>query len=496
MNKDLEFINKEQKDIVLLGQISELLDWDNKVCMPKKGLDSRAEQISMINQQIHERFTSNKLFKCIKNLRNKKLNSKDKLVVEKFYKDIIRSRKLPSEFVKELSNTVTKATAVWEKAKETNDFKLFRPYLEKIVKLKRKECEYVNFPGHAYNSLLDEFEEGMTVEKLIPIFEELKKELVLLLNDIKNNPPYKVQRKKFGKFNWSVEVQEKIGRIKSRQMGMDPEESRIDVYTHPFMTSIGTEDVRITTMYNEKDPLFPFFSTMHETGHALYELGFAKNLRESILHYAPSFGMHESQSRIWEEIIGKNVASLKNSYSLFRKGFPQQMKNISFKDFYREINFVEPSLIRITADEVTYCLHIILRFELELALIEGKLKVKDLPSAWNSKMHDFFGIVPATDSLGVLQDCHWSNGSFGYFPSYAIGSMYAAQLFNQMNKGLLIEVGKGNYKPVLSWLRKNVHNYGRTLSSEEIVKKCCGRGLNCDDFISYLRNKYSKIYQI
>lgn len=494
MNKDLDLIYGYQKEATILGHLGAFLCWDQMTYMPVKGVKARSEQMVLISHLLHKKTISDDLFNALKRLRKKKLSKKDALIVKKLYKDILKARKLPEEFVKELSRTTSLAYQAWDEARAKKNFKIFQPYLEKIVELKQKECKYINEKGHPYNSLLDSFEEGMTVEKLKPIFSNLKKDLMELINKIKKTEVYKKQKKVLLKNNLPVDKQRKLCEDVISRMGLRKEFSRLDVSTHPFTERIGVEDVRITTNFRE-NPLFSFESTIHEAGHALYELNLPKKDAYNILGQAPSLGIHESQSRLWENMIGKGKSFWKFYYPKFKKEFG--LKG-SFDQLYREVNMVKPSFIRVEADEVTYCLHVILRFEIEMGLIDGSIKVKDLPRVWNRKMKEFLGIVPKDDKEGVLQDMHWSMGAIGYFSTYAIGSMYYAQLYKQLlkeNKNIEKKISKGEYSDVVKWLKKKVHSLGSYYLADDIIKKVCKQGLNPDVYVSYLNEKYSEIYR-
>ena len=283
-----------------------------------------------------------------------------------------------------------------------------------------------------------------------------------------------------------------------KMIGLPESRSRIDESVHPFTTEAGAYDVRITTRYKEENPLFAFSSTVHEAGHALYQLGLPEEYKDTVIFRGASFGLHESQSRFWENMIAKNTLFWKFYFKFFKKTFNEQLKNTSLEQWYQYDSNVKPSLIRIEADEVTYCLHIILRFEIEMGLIEGSIKVKDLPKIWNKKMKELLGVEPKNDSEGVLQDVHWSGGAFGYFPSYAIGTIYAAQLFDALSKKhpeVKEQIQKGDFSMISKWLKENVHKYGRSLNADDIIKKVCGEGLNIDVYIKYLRKKYLEIYK-
>lgn len=502
MKKELETIYKIQKDISLLGSILMLLQWDQRTYMPKDASLERAEQTASIEKLIHEKFLSAKLYRSIKKLSSPKvlktLNKKNRLIIKRLNKDILDARKIPTEFVEEISCVTSNAVVAWQEAKEKNDFKIFAPWLEKTIKLKRKQAKYVNLPGHPYNSLLDDFEEGMTVEKLKPIFQKLKSELIKLLNEIKKTSRYTVQKNVLKGKIFPISKQEKVCEDVIRKMNLPVLKTRLDVSSHPFTLGLCLEDVRITTRYDENNVFSSLLAAVHEAGHALYQLGLPSKFKYTVIANSASIGLHESQSRFWENMIVRNVWFWNFYFPNLKKIFKDELKGVTLKNFYKYINQVKPSMIRVEADEITYCLHVILRFELELELIEGSLKVKDLPKAWNKKMKEFLGIIPKTDREGVLQDTHWGFGYFGYFPTYAIGSIYAAQLFNQLLKekpSIKKQIEKGNFEPILEWLKEHVHQYGNSLTAEKIIKKTCKKGLNPDEYITYLRNKYLGIYK-
>ena len=495
MNNDLELINNYQKEMTLLNQSIALLEWDQLTYMPSKGVGSRSEQISLLSNLIHKKMISNELFTSLNALKKQKLSNKNGLMVKKLYKEVSKSRKLPEEYIKELSKITSLAYNAWELARKENRFKKFQPYLEKIVKLKKQECKYINEPGHEYNSLLDQYEEGMTVERLKPIFFKLEKNLIDLLNKIKESGNYRKQKKSMLKQHFSIEKQRKLCDDVAKRMGLLGFFSRLDLTTHPFSEKIGVDDVRMVTGFRES-PLFSFESTMHEAGHALYELNLPEEDAYNILGKVPSLGIHESQARFWENMIGKNKLFWKFYFPIFKKEF--NLKG-DFNQWFKEINYVKPSLVRIESDELTYCLHIILRFELELGLIEGSIKVSDLPKLWSKKMKELLGIVPRNDKDGVLQDVHWSGGSFGYFPTYAIGTIYSSQLYKQLLKERpLVEekIRKGNFNEIILWLDKKIYKVGNKSTADEIIKKACREGLNPKVFTDYLIKKYSELYEI
>jgi carboxypeptidase Taq len=502
MKESLDFIYKEQKELSTFSRIGALLGWDQMTYMPPEGNVERSEQISLISRLAHEKFTADELYRHVKKLNEmhnlEKLQEKDRAVVVRLEKDIEKSRKVPSEFVERMSKTTAIAYTVWQEAREKDKFLLFAHHLEKIVELEKEYCTFINLPGPAYNSLLDEYEEGMTVETLKKEFAYLKPQIAEILEKITSSDVYRRQQAFDMKFD--VEKQKRICDFVVKKMNLPKRRSRLDVSTHPFTTSMGDDDVRITTNYERKNPLFSFFSTVHEAGHALYELGLPRDeFKNTVISDAPSLGLHESQSRFWENMIARNKHFWNYFYSEFQKIAPEKLKDMDIETWYRYVNQVRPSFIRVEADELTYCLHVILRFELELALIDGEIKVSELPMCWNEKMTEMLGITPKNDKEGVLQDMHWSGGSFGYFPTYVIGTIYASQLFKQLsqeNSSLTEEIEQGNFINILSWLRKNVHQYGRLMTADEIIKKTCGDGLNSKVFVSSLKDKYYPLYDV
>ncbi len=500
MKDSLDFIYKRQKELSILGGIGSLIGWDQMTYMPKMGAQEKSEQSALISKISHKKVTSEQFWDHIKKLEKesnfKNLSENDKNVVKRLYKDVEKARCVPPDFVEKLSKTTTLAYQEWERAREKKDYKIFSPYLEKIVDLEKEYCTFFNIPGPKYNTLLDDYEEGMTVDKLRKEFSFLKPELIEILEKIKNTEFFKNQKKFNGVI--SPEKQKKICKIILKKMKLPEHSTRLDESTHPFTTSMGNYDVRITTSFNRQGPFFSFFSTIHEAGHALYELGMPKgDYKDTVISDSPSLGIHESQSRFWENMIGRNMSFWKNFFPEFKKIAPKEFKDIDLFSWYKIVNLVEPSLIRVEADELTYCLHVILRFEIETDLMEGKIEVSDLTEVWNEKMDDMLGIYPSNDVEGVLQDMHWSGGNFGYFPTYAIGTIYSAQIFNQISKefeNLNSDIENGEFKNILNWLRKNIHNHGRVMMAEDIIRNCCSEGLNSKVFVDYLKDKYFNIY--
>ena len=502
MKESLDYIYRQQKELSTLGGISALLGWDQMTYMPQMGVNERSEQSALISKISHEKVISNDFWNHIELLSKPdifdKLIEKDKTVLKRLRKDVEKSRKVPSEFVIKISKTTTLAYKAWEDARNKNDFKTFSPHLKKIVELQKQYCSFFDIPGPLYNTLLDDYEEGMTTDRLKNEFSFLKENLVNILDKIKTSPIYKKQDNNV--FKLDKQTQRKLCNIVIEKMQLPKERARLDVSTHPFTTSMGNDDVRITTNFGRESALFSFYSTIHEAGHALYELGMPKDeFKDTVISDSPSLGLHESQSRFWENMIARSKPFWKHFYPIFEKTSPNNFSNLDFDRWYKIVNKVRPSLIRVEADELTYCLHVILRFEIEAGLMDDKISVDELPQFWSEKMDEMLGIKPKNDVEGVLQDMHWSGGSIGYFPTYAIGSIYSSQIFNQISKEnteMFSEIEGGNYNNIINWLKENIHQYGRMYTADEIIKKCCGDGLNSKAFVDYLKEKYLNIYEV
>lgn len=500
MKESLDFIYKQQKELSHFGGIAALLSWDQMTYMPPKGNEERAEQLSLISRLSHERAVSEEFYNHLKKLNEdaSQLTEKDRIVVIRLKKDIEKARKLPSAFVEKFSRVSSLAYAAWQEAREKNVFSLFAPHLETIVELEKQYCDYMKVPGHPYNSLLDDYEEGMTVDTLRKEFHALRPQLVEILHKITTSMAY--QKQQTLSLKLSMEQQKEFCHLFLTQLNLPFDRARLDVSTHPFTTTMADDDVRITTNYEREGFLSSLFSTVHEAGHALYELGLPKGeYKDTVISDAPSLGLHESQSRFWENMIARGKPFWKFFSPRFAQIAPQQCSNMTAPSWYRAVNQLRPSFIRVEADELTYCLHVILRFELELDLIEGKITVAELPRCWNEKMNELLGITPKNDKEGVLQDMHWSTGEFGYFPTYAIGTIYASQLFKkflQEHPSADEEIAQGNFNAIQSWLHDHVHRYGRLMTADEIIKKTCGEGLNSKVFVTYLKEKYYPLYEV
>lgn len=488
-------------EIHTYNSILSLLHWDQETYMPAGGIAPRSRQIALLSELIHEKKTSRKFKECLEKLislssgkvKVKGLSKAAQVMLREWRKDFLKTHKLPSSFVKTFSQVTSEASQIWGAAKKESNFKIFAPFLEKIIELTRKKAELLGFEDHPYDALLESYEPCMTTKKVDVIFAELRKELLHLLKKI---TACKQVDDRFLHRKVEPEKQMEIVTELLRRLPIDMGYTRLDLSSHPFSTSFHPHDSRITTRILPNAFMSNVFSVLHEAGHSLYEMGLPTKSWGTPLSDAVSLSIHESQSRWWETFIGRSLPFWKAFYPILQKKL-LHFKDISLERFYRAINKVFPSLIRVEADEVTYGLHVIIRFEIEKQLISGQLQVADLPDAWNSKMKEYLGISPPNDSLGCLQDIHWSLGDFGYFPTYALGNLFSAQFFAAFAKKYPNwdeRVAKGELVFIREWLKKQVHCWGRTYNSEELVKKVTGKPLSKTDYCAYLKKKYAAIY--
>ncbi|KQL53746.1 peptidase M32 [Heyndrickxia shackletonii] len=489
----LDFVKKMQAYSEALG----LIYWDLRTGAPKNGVEQRSEVIGMLSSELFKMSTSEEMAAYIASLSGHNLSEITLKTLEECKKNYDRNKKIPAKEYQDYVVLQSKAESVWEEARAKADFAMFQPYLEKIVEYKKKFVEYWGYEENKYNTLLDMYEPGITVDVLDKVFGELREAIVSLVQkiaDSPNKPDTSFLFETFPKQNqkdFSLKILE--------QMGYNFESGRLDETVHPFATGLNPGDVRVTTRYDENDWRTAVFGTIHEGGHALYEQNISKDLIGTLLCSGTSMGIHESQSLFYENIVGRDFSFWKQNYDLLKEYASGEYDNISLEDFYRAINESKPSFIRIEADMLTYPLHIIIRYEIEKGLFNDEIEVKDLPKIWNDKYEEYLGIRPANDREGVLQDVHWSGGDFGYFPSYALGYMYAAQFKNSMLKDLPNFddlLAEGNLTPIREWLTKNIHQYGKLKKPLEILQDVTGEGLNAKYLIDYLKDKYTKVYNL
>jgi carboxypeptidase Taq len=476
-----------------------VLYWDLRTGAPRNGVETRAETIGVLSTELFRIGTSDQLGELLQQLLEPAiypdLSRKMQRSLEEMKKEYDRSRKIPESLYKKFVILASQSEAAWEEAKPANDFAKFRPYLEQIVDFKKQFIDYWGVADNKYDTLLEMYEPGMTVAKLDPIFRTLREQLVPLVAEISAQPPRDLS---YMKRPISLEKQRAFNKFLLSEMGFDFAAGRIDESAHPFATGLNPGDVRVTTRYLPDDLLYSLFSTMHEGGHALYEQQISKDLLGTNLCTGTSMGIHESQSRLWENMIGRSRIFWERYYADLLQTIPE-FSDISLDAFYNGINEVKASFIRTESDELTYNLHIIVRYELEKELINGQLQVADLPTAWNEKYREYLGIVPPTDTLGVLQDVHWSDGGFGYFPSYSLGNMYAAQMMDAMKRAMPAfddYIRHGQLAPINDWLREQIYQHGRMLTPAEIIQQIAGGPLDPRPFTQYLHNKFKGIYRL
>ena len=500
MQEKLKLLKDKLAELADLHAASAVLGWDQLVNMPAGAAVDRGEQIATIEKIQHAKFTADEMGELLDSLseytKQMDSDSDDARLVKVAKRNFDKQAKVPSEFVAEFARETTVAQSVWEKAKGASDFVMFLPNLEHLVELRREYADFFKPWDHVYDPLLDDFEPGMKTKEVQEIFDAIRPKQVELIKAISEKE--KIDRS-FLYLDFPEKNQWDFGEEVITKFGYDWEHGRQDKSVHPFTTSFGLNDVRITTRVKKNYLPTAMFGTFHECGHALYELGIAQNLNRSPLADGASMAVHESQSRMWENLIGRSKQFWVYFYPRLQEFFPSQLGNVSLHEFYRGINTVEPSLIRVEADEATYNLHIMLRLEIEIALMEGSMAVKDAPDAWNQKFKEYLGITPPNDAEGVLQDVHWSFGGFGYFPTYALGNLVSAQLWEKMSEeipDIEKKIEGAEFEVILEWLRENVHIHGAKYEPQELVKKITGKKINPEPYIKYLKKKFGEVYNL
>jgi carboxypeptidase Taq len=487
------------REVALFGSIGSLLGWDERVGMPPAGAEHRSNQSSLLARKVHEQFTSPRIDELLREVESGGFGvDGDRTAnIREVRRQYDRATKLPGSLVEEMAKTEVLAQQAWAEARAKNDFPAFAPWLEKWVELKRQQANCYGYRGHIYNALLEDFEPGETAENLSVVFESLRGPLVELIGKIVSSgrrAPLEILER-----HYPAEGQAKLAREAAAAVGFDFSAGRLDVSTHPFCSGIGPGDTRMTTRYDEKYFGDAFFGVLHETGHGLYEQGLPKEYFGQPLGEAISLGIHESQSRMWENLVGRSRSFWKFFMPKARAIFAEQLKDVSEEQWYFAVNDVRPSLIRTESDETTYNLHILLRFELEKAMLTGDLKIADLPAAWNQRMKQYLGVEVPDNTRGVLQDIHWSGGAMGYFPTYTLGNLYAAQFFEQARRDLGDldgQFARGEFGPLLGWLREKIHRQGKRYRAPELVQRVTGRGLSAEPLLKHLRGKAAELYGV
>jgi len=482
-------------EIGKLGSAAALLGWDQQTHMPPKAAPYRAQVQGKLARMAFELATADALGQYLSELRqDETLSRLQKASVRINGKAYYRARAIPADFVEERQIAQSEAQGAWIEARRTNNYALFQPHLEKAVGFARRLADYYGYEEHPYDALLEDYEPGLTCRQLRAIIEPLKAELVPFLRKLVTEGRAPDADILAGRYD--ADELRKLSRHALEIIGYDFAAGALDDVTHPFTSTIGPGDVRITNRYPTDTPLPSLFGALHEGGHALYNQGFTDELYALNLAGGSSNGIHESQSRMIENQVGRSLPFWQFFQAVLAEHFPK-FAAVPADALYRACNVVAPSLIRVEADEVTYNFHIMLRFEIEAGLVEGSIGVADLPKRWNQAMSDYLGIVPPTDSVGVLQDVHWSFGYIGYFPSYMLGNLYAAQMLPTIRRSLPHfddHLRHGDLKPLVGWLRENVHQHGAAYEPNELMRRITGEPLNPQHFVAYVKDKYSDIY--
>ncbi len=500
--QEIEALEERMAELQALSEAAELLGWDQQTYMPPGGADSRAAQMAALSGVIHEKLTGRETQRRLEAAeaaaRNSDPDSDEAALVRVVRRDFDQATKVPGTLVSEFARVTALAHAHWADARAHRDWGEFAPWLTQILDLTRQTADHLGHGGERYDALLDQYEPGMTTAEVRAVFEAIKPDTVALVRRIAALGPDAVDDSALSA-DFEEAAQQRFGESVIQDFGFDFQRGRQDRALHPFCASFGAGDVRITTRFDPRFLPTALFGTMHEAGHALYEQGVTRRY-PGILGAAASLGVHESQSRLWENLVGRSRPFWQCYFPKLKDAFPDALGSVPEDAFYRAVNKVAPSLIRVEADEVTYNLHVLLRFELETALLSGELSVADAPAAWNAKMQEYFGLTPPDDAAGVLQDVHWSAGLIGYFPTYTLGNILSVQLYAEADKStggrLAAQIGTGDFAPLLGWLRDHVHAPGRKYGPKELIVRAAGRPLDPAPYLAYLTDKFGAIYGV
>jgi len=496
MSEKMDQLKEILAEVSDLHHAASVLEWDQQVNMPPGGGEARGQQLGTLGKIAHEKSTSDEVGRLLDDLKNEVAgaDSDDAAFVRVASRNYDKATRVPSQFISRQAVVTSKAFEAWVEAKGKSDFSIFRPHLEEVVKLVQ---EYVSFfppADHPYDILLDDYEPGMKTVEVKEIFNNLRPKQVELIKSITSAKQVKddfLHKKYTEKKIWG------FSETIITKFGYDFSRGRQDKAPHPFQTTFSVNDTRITNRFETGNPLSTLFSAMHEAGHAMYEQGSNPAYERTPLAGGTSLAVHESQSRMWENLVGRSLPFWEHFFPQLKKTFPSQLDGVSASSFYKAINKVEPSFIRVNADESTYNLHVMLRLELEIGMVEGKFAVKDLPEIWNTKMQDYLGIVPPNAAQGVLQDVHWSSGLLGYFSTYALGNLVSAQLWEKINidiPDLNDQIRNGKFDSLLGWLREKIYIFGHKYDPQDLVQKITGSKIDSAAYVRYLTKKYSDIY--
>jgi carboxypeptidase Taq len=479
-----------------LGRVLRVLNWDQQVMMPPGGAAARAEQLATMNRLYHEAFTDEEVGRLLEELRpyeeSLAADSLEASVIRVTRRDYEKAVRVPPDLAADIARAASAGHAVWVEARAASDFSRFLPALERNVELKRRYVACFDAGEEPYDVLLDDYEPLMRTAEVRSVFDRLKERLVPLIASVRDRDDAPAELR--GPF--PVDVQRELVPSILGQLGFDASSWRLDTTAHPFASGSGITDIRITTRYLD-DRLTGLFAGIHEFGHGLYEHGSAAELDRTPVCGGVSLGVHESQSRLWENLVGRSRAFWRRFYPEVQAALPEALADVSEEAFWRSVNAVRPSLIRVEADEVTYNMHVILRFELEQEILAGSVALADLPGEWNARMHEYLGIDVPSDAEGVLQDVHWSAGIFGYFPTYSLGNVMSVQIWEALRADLgdvdgLVE--RGDFAPLRDWLRERLHRHGRMFAPQETLERCCGSRIDPEPYLRYLERKVAAVY--
>lgn len=496
-------LKEELKQIEVLGSIGALVSWDQETMMPPKGTPLRAEQASLLGAMVHERLTSERLGELLETCeQDDSLTANPRVAanLRELRRSYDQAVLIPSSLVRRFAETSTHAMHAWREAREKSDFPAFAPWLEKVIELNREKAEHLRKePGEkAYDILLDEYEPGAKSDEIAEVFARLREQLVPLITEVTesgNRPDDRIHH-----IAVPIHRQVEFNKATAAEVGFDFDAGRLDTSTHPFCQGVGAGDTRITTRYREEGFFDALSSTLHETGHALYEQGLPKaEFPGQPLADSVSLGIHESQSRMWENFVGRSKPFWSWALPRARTAFGEALEGVDVDEVYAAMNIVQPNLIRVESDEATYNLHIMLRFDLERAMLSGDLPVADLPGAWNERIRNDLHLEVPDDRRGCLQDVHWSMGAIGYFPTYTLGNLYAAQFWATITDeigDLDEQIRSGEFGGLLAWLRENIHRHGRLYTAPDLCEKVTGKPLEAKPFFDYLSGKVRAVYGI
>jgi len=486
------------KELYEIDNLRALANWDQQVNMPPKGLAHRAELMSYLAQLDHQKSTDPRIGELLAEAEQGQWPPEQAANLREWRRNYDQATKLPEDLVRRRAELTSTANAVWQEARAKDDFAAFAPHLGELVALSREVADHLGWQAERYDALLDQFEPGLTTAQCDAFFAGLRQSVVPLLERIVSSS-VKADPSLFRDADFPTAGQRDLGMAMSRALGFDYDAGRLDISTHPFTTGFGAQDVRLTTRYDLKFPFQSLMGTIHEAGHGMYDQGVPLEHAGTPLGSTVSLGIHESQSRFFENNIGRSMAFWKYWFPRFRQTFPSIVDHISLDDFYLQVNAVKPSFIRTEADEVTYNLHIMVRFEIERDLFRGEIQPADLPGIWNAKYRGYLGITPPTDREGVLQDIHWSWAYFGYFPTYSLGTVYAAQLEAALRRDvpdLDAQMAAGEFGAPLAWMRSHLHRLGMLYRPADLIQHVTGKPPSADDYVAYLTRKYGSLYAL